>query len=60
VVGCLAAYPLGPQPGDHEVVALQAGFVERAGQVAQARVALAGYRLARLLNSLFDPEAPAR
>jgi hypothetical protein len=56
-IGCLAAYPLGPHPSDHEVVELKADFVQRAGQVAQLRVALAGYRLARLLNEIFPPES---
>jgi hypothetical protein len=53
--GCLAAYPLGPHPSDHEVVTLQPDFVHRAGQVAQLRIALAGYRLAQVLNELFAP-----
>jgi hypothetical protein len=53
--GCLAAYPLGPHPSDHEVVTLEPAFVHRAGQLAQLRVALAGYRLARVLNELFAP-----
>jgi hypothetical protein len=56
-VGCLAAYPLGPHPSDHEVVTLEPEFVRRAGQVGQQRVALAGYRLAAVLNELFAPEA---
>ncbi len=59
-IGCLAAYPPGPHPGNHEVVALAPEFVHRAGQVAQLRVAIAGYRLARLLNELFAPEAVPR
>lgn len=54
--GCLAGYPLGPHPSDHEVVTLQPDFVRRAGQVGQLRVALAGYRLAAVLNELFAPE----
>ena len=59
-VGCLAAYPLGPHPSNAEVIELQPDFVQRAGQVAQLRVALAGYRLARLLNELFAPDAAPR
>ena len=59
-VGCLAAYPLGPHPSDHEVIELQPDFVHRAGQVAQVRVALAGYRLARVLNEVFAPEPAPR
>ncbi|MGB8168965.1 MAG: S1/P1 nuclease [Chthoniobacteraceae bacterium] len=58
-VGCLAAYPLGPHPSDHEVIDLKPEFVQRAGQIAQMRVALAGYRLAAVLNEVFAPEAPA-
>lgn len=58
-IGCLAAYPLGPHPGDHEVVEMNPEFVRRAQQVAQLHVALAGYRLAALLNDLFAPESPA-
>lgn len=54
-IGCLAAYPLGPHPGDHEVVEMNPEFVRRAGQIAQLRVALAGYRLAAVLNELFGP-----
>ncbi len=56
-VGCLAAYPLGPHPGNHEVVELSPEFVRRAGQIAQLRVALAGYRLAQVLNAVFASDA---
>ncbi len=58
-IGCLAAYPLGPHPGNSAVIELQPEFVHRAGQIAQMRVALAGYRLAAVLNEVFAPEAPA-
>ncbi len=54
-IGCLAGYPLGPHPSDHEVVELSPDFAQRAGQVAQLRIALAGYRLAEVLNELFAP-----
>jgi len=57
VIGCLAGYPLGPHPGDHAVVTLAPEFVRRTGQITQLRVAVAGYRLAALLNELFAPEA---
>lgn len=53
VIGCLAGYPLGPQPGSHEVVELSPDFAQKVGQIARQRVALAGYRLANLLNELF-------
>ena len=39
-----------PTPG------LPPGYLEKAEQVALQRVALAGYRLADLLNSSFDPK----
>lgn len=55
-IGCLAAYPLGPHPSNHEVVDLKPEFVSRSGQIAQLRVALAGYRLAHLLNDIFARE----
>lgn len=58
-IGCLAAYPLGPHPSDHEVVELKPDFVRRSGQIAQLRVALAGYRLATVLNEVFAPENAA-
>ncbi len=56
-IGCLAGYPLGPHPSDHEVVTLAPEFISRTGQIAQMRVAAAGYRLAALLNDLFASDA---
>jgi hypothetical protein len=53
LVGCLAGYPPGPQPSNAEIVELSPDFVERATQIGQQRIALAGYRLANLLNELF-------
>jgi hypothetical protein len=58
-IGCLAAYPLGPHPSDHEVAEISPEFMRHAQQIAQLRVALAGYRLAALLNDLFAPGAAA-
>ncbi|MDB6150413.1 MAG: nuclease [Chthoniobacter sp.] len=58
-IGCLAGYPVGPQPTNAEVVTLTPDFAHHAGQIAQLRVALAGYRLARLLNRTFAPDAVA-
>lgn len=53
LIGCLAGYPLGPQPGFHEIVEISPDFAAQAGRIAQQRVVLAGYRLGRLLNELF-------
>lgn len=58
VLGCTVAYPPGPHPGDSEVRTLGPEFAAPARKVAQRRVALAGYRLARMLAELFDKPAP--
>jgi hypothetical protein len=54
VLGCTRAYPPGPHPGDSEVRTLPPEFAAPARQIAQRRVALAGYRLARLLATIFE------
>lgn len=54
VLGCTKAYPAGPHPGDSEVRTLAPEFAAPAREIAQRRVALAGYRLAQMLNDLFD------
>jgi hypothetical protein len=59
-IGCLAGYPLGPQPGFHEIVELSPDFAANSAQIAQQRIALAGYRLARLLNELFPAATGAK
>lgn len=53
VLGCTKAYPPGPHPSDHEVRTLPPEFATDARKIAERRVALAGYRLARVLNDLF-------
>ncbi len=56
VLGCTKAYPSGPHPGDQEVRTLPPEFASGARKIAERRVALAGYRLARLLAGLFDKQ----
>jgi len=53
---CKFGYPHGPHPGDFEAVTLTPLFVGNAHDVACRRIALAGYRLANLLNSLFEAD----
>lgn len=53
---CKFGYPHGKHPDDFEVVTLAPAFVSEAHDVACRRIALAGYRLANLLNSLFDTQ----
>jgi len=61
LLGCTVAYPPGPHPGGSEVRTLAPEFAEPARKTAQRRVALAGYRLARVLSDLFEkPAAPAQ
>lgn len=50
---CKFGYPPGPHPGDNEMVTLAPIYVERAHDIACRRVALAGYRLAEMLERLF-------
>ena len=56
-IACKSAYPPGPHPEDYEVVPLTPAFVHQAHETACLRLALAGYRLADLLNKLFAPPA---
>jgi hypothetical protein len=59
-IACLFTYPVGPHPTNAEVIKLPPDYIHRAGQILQVRVALAGYRLAQVLNELYAPEsAPA-
>lgn len=58
-IGCKSAYPPGPHPGDNEVVKLTPAFAHQAHEIARKRIALAGYRLAELLNTIFN-DAPAQ
>jgi len=52
VLACKSAYPPGPYPQDFEAVKLSPEYVHQAHDIACRRVALAGYRLADLLNKL--------
>ncbi len=52
-LACKSGYPPGPHPTETEVVTLKPEFVHTANEIACKRIALAGYRLANLLNELF-------
>jgi hypothetical protein len=52
-LACLFSYPVRPHPTDAEVVALTPAYVHQSHEVACERVALAGYRLAAMLENLF-------
>jgi hypothetical protein len=54
-IGCLFAYPARPHPRDTGAATLDPGHVKKARTIAAERIALAGYRLAALLDSLFAP-----
>lgn len=49
-LGCVSGYPAGFEPGDHEVVELAADFAAQSREVAERQIAVAGCRLARVLN----------
>lgn len=53
VIGCTKAFPPGPHPGNHEVRTLEPAFAAPSQKIAARRIALAGYRLARVLDSVF-------
>jgi hypothetical protein len=53
VLGCQSAYPPGDPPTNSEVRPLPSDFVKASHPIATRRVALAGYRLAALLDELF-------
>jgi hypothetical protein len=53
VLGCTKGYPPGDHPRDTEVRKLDPDFVHASQEIAQRRIATAGYRLADLLNELF-------
>jgi hypothetical protein len=55
LVGCLHAYPAGDPPPNTEIRTLEPAFVHEANQFAKRQIALAGYRLGDLLNSLLAP-----
>jgi hypothetical protein len=49
-LGCTDGYPAGFAPSDHHVVELSPEFVAKSRAIASRQIALAGYRLARMLN----------
>ena len=53
VLGCLHAYPAGEPPVDTEIRVLTPAFARASQEIANRRIALAGYRLGDLLNRLF-------
>ena len=53
VLGCTVVYPANSDAADHAVVPLTVEYAARARSVANERVALAGYRLADVLNGIF-------
>ncbi len=55
-LGCRAGYPPGAQPSDHEVVTITPPFAKASQEIAAQRVAVAGYRLAKLLHACFEEE----
>lgn len=52
-IACLFVYPPRPHPSDMEVVTLKDEYVHRSHEIACSRIALAGYRLAALLEERF-------
>ncbi len=54
VIGCKSAYPPGPHPENTGAPRISPEFAHAAYEIAGRRVAIAGYRLAVVLNGLFD------
>jgi hypothetical protein len=52
VAGCLNAYPAGESSDPSEIRVLTPAFAKNAQEIANRRIALAGYRLGALLNDL--------
>ena len=52
-LGCAVVYPANSDATDHAVVPITPEYAARSHPIALERVALAGYRLADLLNALF-------
>ena len=50
-LGCVSGYPADYQPSDHRVVELKGDFVAKSRAVAERQIALAGYRLAHVLDT---------
>ncbi len=59
-IGCVSGYPSSFEPSDTHAVELTPEFVAKAHEIAGRRIALAGYRLAKLLNEILAPSAPAK
>lgn len=51
-LGCVSGYPTGFEPSDHQIVELTADFAAKSRECAERQVAVAGYRLARVLNEV--------
>ena len=49
-LGCVAGYPAGFEPSDHQAVELSGDFAIKSRAIAERQIALAGHRLARILN----------
>ena len=54
-LGCVSGYPAGFEASDHQVVELSAEFAAKSRAIVERLIALAGYRLARLLNDALAP-----
>ena len=55
VVGCLHAYPAGEPTSEPDIRVLTPAFAHEAQEIANRRLALAGYRLGDLLNTVLAP-----
>ena len=56
-LGCVSGYPAGFVPSDNHVETLTGDFAAQSRAIAERRIALGGYRLARLLNEALAPLA---
>jgi hypothetical protein len=52
-LGCKFAYPVGSEASDHSLTPITPDFAHKSRRLAQERIALAGYRLAELLNEIY-------
>ncbi len=50
-LGCASGYPAGFEPSDHQAAELTGEFAEKSRAIAERQIAIAGYRLAEMLNS---------
>ncbi len=60
VVGCLHAYPAGEPSDPMEIRVLTPAFAKASQEIANRRIALAGYRLGELLNHLLAADVQPR